>query len=124
MTRAARASRNHRFPQASRFAIASIAVLLWVFGSPFVKFPSLVLAGMMATTMSLAIAQAPPPLAPPPPLPEAGAPDTGGSRQPSPSAPGAPPTNPSVEIRTATGAEARGGDAPASRWQPELDRLD
>jgi len=95
-----------------------------------VKCLSLVPALAIATAVSAAIAQAPPPLAPPPPLPEASAPNTGGAgqqrsgAQPGPSTPAGPATNPSVEIRTPTGAEARGGDATPSRWQPELDRLD
>jgi hypothetical protein len=99
-----------------------------------VKFPPLVIAGVVATTMSLAIAQAPPPLPPPPGMPEASPPTT---RNPTPAAqgnPGAPtrpaasaspPAEPSVVIRTPTGAEALGSsEPPPSRWQPELDRLD
>jgi hypothetical protein len=68
---------------------------------------------------SIAFAQAPPVL-PPPMAP--GATDT---PRAAPPARDAPPVNePSVVVRTQTGAEVRGGEAPASRWQAELERLD
>jgi len=73
-------------------------------------------AGVVA---SIAFAQAPPVL--PPPM----APGAADAPRAAPPARDAPPVNePSVVVRTQTGAEVRGGEAPASRWQAELERLD
>ena len=72
-------------------------------------------AGLAA---SIAFAQAPPVL--PPPIAPGGSDATR-----APPARAAPPMNePSIVVRTPTGAEVRGDDAPVSRWQADLDRLD
>jgi hypothetical protein len=78
------------------------------------KPASFVLVCGLAATASLAAAQAPPMPPPPPP-----------ATSDAPSAP-APLTTgePAVIIRSPTGAEVRGGDAPSSRWQADLERLD
>lgn len=79
------------------------------------KFPPLAVACVIAATASLAAAQAPPVLPPPPP---------DATVQTPRALPAPVPGEPGTVVRTPTGAEARGGDAPASRWQADLDRLD
>lgn len=84
-----------------------------------VRKPAPAMLMLMGLAASIAFAQAPPVL-PPPMAPGA----SEGTRTTPPAQQVTPTVDPSVIVRTPTGAETRGGDAPASRWQPELDRLD
>lgn len=90
------------------------------------KFPSIATGAVIAFAMTLAFAQAPPPLPPPPPA-ESRSPSPAppsASQPASQSAPGPTRNQPSVVLPTPRGAEAQAGEAPPSRWQGDLDRLD
>ena len=83
------------------------------------KNPASTVAFAAIFAASIACAQAPPAL--PPPIAPGGAEAT---RTAPPSRGAVPGVEPSVVVPTPAGAEARGGDAPPSRWQAELERLD